>query len=83
MDRVKNKVCLVTGGANGIGEAISRLLVQEGATVIITDIADDKGRKLAAELNQTGTVAYYRHQDVTSEEQWGACLIGSQLNWVV
>ncbi len=72
MDRVKNKVCLVTGGANGIGEAISRLLAQEGATVVITDIADEKGLQLAEELTQAGTTAYYRHQDVTNEEQWKA-----------
>lgn len=70
MDRVKNKVCLVTGGASGIGEAISRLLANEGATVIITDIAEDKGRALVADICQSGGKAFYRHQDVTSEEQW-------------
>ncbi|HBR98979.1 MAG TPA: 3-beta hydroxysteroid dehydrogenase [Gammaproteobacteria bacterium] len=70
MNRVANKVCLVTGGANGIGEAISRLLVSEGATVVITDIADGKGEALAEELNQDETKAYYRHQDVTSEAAW-------------
>lgn len=70
MNRVKNKICLVTGGANGIGEAISRLLVSEGATVVITDLADEKGKALVAELSTADAQVYYRHQDVTNEAQW-------------
>jgi 3(or 17)beta-hydroxysteroid dehydrogenase len=45
-NRVQNKVALVTGAAQGIGEAICRMFAKEGATVIVTDIDDAKGTKL-------------------------------------
>ncbi|MCB1694556.1 MAG: SDR family NAD(P)-dependent oxidoreductase, partial [Pseudomonadales bacterium] len=38
MDRVKDKVVIVTGGASGLGEADARLLAEEGAQVVLTDI---------------------------------------------
>ena len=43
------KIVLVTGGANGIGETISRAYVQAGATVVIADIDEAKGQMLAQE----------------------------------
>ncbi len=67
MTRLTGKTCLVTGGANGIGAAISRALAREGARVAITDIDDDMGRRLAAEI---GVKARYLHHDVTDEESW-------------
>ena len=63
--RVEGKVCVVTGGAMGLGEADCRLLAQEGGTVIIADIADEKGKALAAEIG-----ADYVHLDVTTEAAW-------------
>ena len=63
--RVEGKVCIVTGGAMGLGESDSRLLTQEGGKVIIADIADEKGKALAAEIG-----AEYYHLDVTSEAAW-------------
>lgn len=47
--KLKNKIALITGGASGIGEAASRLFAREGATVIIWDMATDKGATLANE----------------------------------
>jgi 3-oxoacyl-[acyl-carrier protein] reductase len=50
MAQLNNKIAIVTGGAAGFGEAIVRLYVQEGARVVIADLAQDKGQALAAEL---------------------------------
>ena len=47
---IENRVALITGGASGLGEATSRLLVQEGARVVIADLNRDKGEALAREL---------------------------------
>jgi NAD(P)-dependent dehydrogenase (short-subunit alcohol dehydrogenase family) len=64
---VKDKVVIVTGGAGEIGSALARRLVDEGAKVVIADIAD--GRALAEELSKDKSGdAVYVHTDVTSEE---------------
>jgi 3alpha(or 20beta)-hydroxysteroid dehydrogenase len=65
--RVAGKVALITGGARNIGAASARLLVAEGAKVMISDVLDDEGRALAEEL---GDAARYAHLDVTSEDDW-------------
>ena len=68
-DRLAGKVALVTGAAQGIGEAIARRFAHEGARVVVSDVLDAPGRKLAAEL---GGGATYAHLDVTRPEQWSA-----------
>lgn len=67
VDRLIGKRCLVTGAARGIGAAIARAFVNEGAEVMLTDIRDEAGRKLAEELGQG---AAYRHLDVREECDW-------------
>jgi NAD(P)-dependent dehydrogenase (short-subunit alcohol dehydrogenase family) len=64
MSRLANKVALVTGGGSGIGEATVRLFVAEGASVVIADIQDERGRRVADEL---GARAAYVHTDVSRE----------------
>jgi len=71
MARLAGKVALITGGASGIGEASVRLFVEEGAAVVIADIQDDRGRKLAAEL---GKRAAYVHADVSREADVSAAI---------
>ncbi|WP_176593873.1 SDR family NAD(P)-dependent oxidoreductase [Sphingobium sp. EM0848] len=67
MNRLHNKVAIITGGARGMGAATSRLFVAEGAKVAIADLLDEAGEALAAEL---GDAARFYHHDVTSEEGW-------------
>ena len=62
--RVSGKVAVVTGAASGLGEATARLMHAEGASVILTDIQDDRGQRVAAEL---GDRCRFLHCDVTSE----------------
>jgi 3alpha(or 20beta)-hydroxysteroid dehydrogenase len=69
--RLDGKVALVTGAARGQGAAEARLLVAEGASVVLGDVLDDEGNAVAAEL---GDAAVYRHLDVTSEGDWGAAV---------
>jgi 3alpha(or 20beta)-hydroxysteroid dehydrogenase len=70
--RLDGKVALVTGGARGMGEAFARRFVAEGAKVLITDVLDAEGARLAAEL---GDGARYCHLDVTSESEWKVAVI--------
>jgi len=67
MGRVEGKTALVTGGASGIGAATSRLLLREGARVVLADIQEEAGQKLASEL---GPTALFSKLDVTSEADW-------------
>ena len=62
---VHDRTAIVTGGASGLGAATCRLMVAEGARVIVADIQDAKGEAVAADL---GDAAVYRHVDVTSED---------------
>jgi NAD(P)-dependent dehydrogenase (short-subunit alcohol dehydrogenase family) len=65
MDRLKDKVAVITGAASGIGRGTVELFVSEGARVIAADIQDDKGKALERGFN--GQVKYVRC-DVMSED---------------
>lgn len=64
MARLEGKVAVVTGGASGIGEGTVRLFAGEGARVVIADVQDARGQKLAEEL---GTATAFQHTDVSRE----------------
>lgn len=63
--RLSNKVCLITGGAKGIGRAACLLFAREGAQVITSDINDENGQETVNIINQAGGDAAYVHADVS------------------
>jgi NAD(P)-dependent dehydrogenase (short-subunit alcohol dehydrogenase family) len=67
VDRVKDKTCIVTGGALGIGRACALRLAQEGARVAVFDRLDEAGHALVAELQEQHAHAAYWHVDVADE----------------
>ncbi|HZP13622.1 MAG TPA: SDR family NAD(P)-dependent oxidoreductase, partial [Nevskiaceae bacterium] len=71
MKRLENKVAIVTGGARGMGAATCRVFAAEGAKVVIADVLDADGEKLAKEI---GASATYAHLDVTDEKNWAAVI---------
>jgi 3alpha(or 20beta)-hydroxysteroid dehydrogenase len=77
MGRLANKVAIVTGGSRGMGEATVRLMIGEGAKVVIADVLDEPGQALADEL---GDVAVFVHTDVTQQSDWeGAVAAANRL----
>lgn len=69
MKRLKNKVALVTGAAQGIGAAIAQAMTDEGATVILTDLNETGLRQTAARLGMPAIVL-----DVREEGQWALAM---------
>lgn len=63
--RVAGKVAIITGGARGLGEADARLLISEGAKVVITDIDVAAGEATAADIG-----AIFLQHDVRDEQRW-------------
>jgi len=76
--KLAGKVAVVTGGARGQGEASVRLFVAEGARVVIADVLDAEGEKLAAEI---GADAVFHHLDVTDEANWQALVAATVKRW--
>ncbi|MAU70106.1 MAG: 3-beta hydroxysteroid dehydrogenase [Gammaproteobacteria bacterium] len=64
-NRLKNKVALITGGAQGLGKEMARSMIAEGARVIISDINQSTLKDSAKELS-----CDYLVLDVTSKDQW-------------
>ena len=71
MDRVKNKVALVTGAAQGLGAAIAQMLAREGANIVLTDINISGARNVADSINREfADRAIAVEHDVADEDQW-------------
>ena len=63
--KLKDKIAIITGAGQGIGEAYARRFAKEGATVVVADINEEKGRAVAAAI---GGGAVFERVDVSSEE---------------
>jgi NAD(P)-dependent dehydrogenase (short-subunit alcohol dehydrogenase family) len=66
--RFEDRVAVVTGAAQGIGEAYARALAVEGAAVVVADLNEEAGEKVAAAINETGGRAVFVRTDVSSAE---------------
>lgn len=67
MGRLEGKVAVVTGAAQGMGEAHARAFVREGARVVLTDINAERGAQIARDL---GAAAVFTEHDVADEAGW-------------
>jgi NAD(P)-dependent dehydrogenase (short-subunit alcohol dehydrogenase family) len=71
---LSGSVCVVTGGARGIGRAICERYAEEGADVVICDLLDDAGEELRDQLRSGGARAEHQHLDVTDRGSVEAAL---------
>ncbi|TDL38318.1 glucose 1-dehydrogenase [Macrococcoides bohemicum] len=67
MERIKDKVMIITGAAQGMGKVHAECAIAEGAKVVITDINEEKGNEVAKEL---GEKALFIKHNVADEEDW-------------
>lgn len=72
--RLAGKVALISGGASGIGAGHVRVFAREGAKVVVGDLQEELGRRVAEEACAAGGEAIFVELDVTSEESWKAAV---------
>ena len=68
--RLPGKVALISGAANGMGEAEAKLCAREGAKVVVADLLEAEGRQVVADITAAGGEARFVRLDVSSEEDW-------------
>lgn len=65
--KLQGKTAVVTGAGSGFGEAIAKLLAANGARVVVNDINQDGGQRVAREIEAAGGAAIYVHADVSKD----------------
>ena len=75
MGRLDGKVAFISGGARGMGAEEARLFAREGAKVAIGDVLEEDGRRVEAEINESGGDCLFLRLDVTSEANWQAAIV--------
>jgi len=68
--RLPGKVAIITGGSHGMGAEEAKLFAREGAKVVIADVLEEEGKRLEAEVKQSGGEAMVMRTDVTVEADW-------------
>ena len=68
--RLEGKVAIISGGARGMGAAEARMFAREGAKVVIGDLLEEEGAKVAAEIGEAGGEALFVRLEVTDEASW-------------
>jgi NAD(P)-dependent dehydrogenase (short-subunit alcohol dehydrogenase family) len=79
--RFTDKVCLVTGGGSGIGQATCRRFAAEGGRVVVVDIDEERGAQTAREIAGTGGQAIFALADVAVPEQVRAAIQQAVATW--
>ncbi len=74
MNRLKDKVAVITGSGSGMGEGIARLFVEEGAKVVISNRTEETGKAVAASINEQGGEAIFQKADVSIESECRALI---------
>ena len=69
-NRLANKVVVISGAARGMGASHARAMADQGASVVLFDILDELGEKVAQDIRDKGGAAMYLHADVTKAEDW-------------
>ena len=71
MNKLKNKIVIITGGANGIGAKVAKVFAKNNAYVIITDKNKTNAKKVLDEVNKFGKCLFFP-MDVSDELNWKA-----------
>lgn len=74
-NRLHGKIAIITGAAQGMGAEHARVFVAEGARVVLTDLQEQAGQALAAEL---GAHALFVRHDVSKAQDWDAVLAATR-----
>lgn len=67
MNRLKDKIAVVTGAGAGIGEGIARVFAEEGARIVVSNRSGEPGKAVAASINEQGGQAIFQPADVAIE----------------
>ncbi len=76
--RLKDKIAIVTGAGSGFGEGIAKRFAEEGCAVIVADINDDGGKRVASEIESAGGKARFVHADVSKDADWRGLVQGTK-----
>ncbi len=79
--RLAGKVAIISGAASGMGAATARRFGKEGAKVVVADMLEDDGRKVAADIDAAGGAAAFMRLDVTDEANWQSVVDATVAKW--